>query len=146
MNLSDLQTAVSAALAADAVLSAAKVAALAQNKKDILGEVQERVAKLGICAIAITPKAKADGSATCGPLASLTVVVRVIENPPVNRSRSGYITALDAAEHIAASLHMRGLYPATAPLAFSSLDEAPVDGAIAYDVEFTAQIQLVTKE
>lgn len=143
MNLSALQSAVSAALALDAQLVAASVVCLAQNKRDIVGEINERVAKIGICALALTPSHAAEGASSCGPFGTLSVAVRVIENPVVNRRRAVHLTAIDAAEHIGCILHMVSFSEASSPLAYASIAEAPVEGAIAYDVTFTCKSQLI---
>jgi hypothetical protein len=140
--LSDLQTEITALIAADAALAAARLSAVAQNRKDVVGEVNERVAKIGICAIVITPKARADGAAACGPLVSIEAVVRVAEKPVVNRARAGHVTALDAAERIAVLLHAVTPASATAPLMFSNLEEEPGADELVYTVTFTSKTAL----
>lgn len=99
MTLADLQQQTVAALERDPWLIEREVIALAENRGDIEAAVAEAIARIGICAFVATPgfTPELHDGALSG-----TGELRIIiyEEPPINRARAAYCTALDAAEHI----------------------------------------------
>jgi hypothetical protein len=136
--LSTLQTTILDLLQSPAcsALAEAGVVCLAENKGDIIAAIDSAIAQVGICALVVTPTFKADSEASRRIVGTIDVVVQVFETPAVNRTRAGYLTALDTAELIATTLNL--LQAGENTLVFRSIDTATVNNnTILYNVRFT---------
>ncbi|MCK9468141.1 MAG: hypothetical protein M0Q49_01880 [Porticoccaceae bacterium] len=121
MKLTEIQELVAAELNADPWLVEHHVTALAENKADIENEILRAIAAVGISALVVTPEFTAtqqDGGTLAGTAA---VRIALYEVPATNRTRAGYCTALEAAEHIAR------LALGWGSTTVESLRQAPVD-------------------
>lgn len=119
---------------------------LAENKGDIAAAVDAAVARVGACAMVATPSFKSESEASRAIVGTADVIVQVFETPAVNRSRAGFLTALDAAELVAAALNLAQA-EALGTLVFRSVDSAAVnDATILYNVRFTVKTAISTQE
>lgn len=139
--LSGIQSAVLDLLRSPACarLAEAGFECLAENKGDIAAAVEAAVARSGACAMVATPSFKSESEASRSVVGTADVIVQVFETPAVNRARAGAISALDAAELIAAALNLSAA-GTFGTLVFRSLDSAAVnDATILYNVRFTVK-------
>lgn len=119
---------------------------LAENKGDIAAAVEAAVARSGACAMVATPSFKSESEASRSIVGTADVIVQVFETPAVNRARAGFVTALDAAELVAAALNLAQA-EAWGTLVFRSVDSAAVnDSTILYNVRFTVKTAISTQE
>ena len=141
MKLHALQLAIAETLNRDAFLAQHNVAVLAENKGDVIKTVEAEVARLGCCALVLTPHFKSAATDTLRPLGNATAVVQVFESPLLNRGKANRATALDAAERVACALHRRAL-PGVGVLVFESLAGNAAGGTLDYAVAFTIKLDL----
>lgn len=93
-----------------------------------------------------TPSFKSESEASRSIVGTADVIVQVFETPAANRSRAGALTALDAAELVAAALNLAQA-GACGTLVFRSVDSAAVnDSTILYNVRFTVKTAISTQE
>lgn len=143
--LTVIQDAVVKLLQSDTFLMPVKL--LKEQQGDIRAQVQAALAKLGICAIAMTPKAVFSEPNAPGPLADpLSIWVDVYENVSSNRGANGSkLPCSDVAERVAWWLH----YPNHAHerqdafiLVAKSLGIVPDKNFLVYRVEFETKASL----
>lgn len=103
--LTDVQGEALAILRSD--LYYAQIALLSEQLGEIRNEIQRALAKLGLCAIVLTPEATFQHTQAPGPILDpLSLTVEIVEFVTKNRGASGtQIPASDAAEHTAWLLH-----------------------------------------
>lgn len=105
--LLDLQSDITEILNADEYLVQGGCQAFAEDKGDTLSRLEIAIGNIGTVALTVmTPIGKALGSknATGIPLEVPALMIQCQEKPAINRERPGYITALQAAQHIAVAL------------------------------------------
>ena len=130
MKLYDLQQAIAKFLTEDEVLVKHNCKVLAENKGDVLNEIQSIVDRLGCAALVLTPSFVAKGTNTKPPDGTATIVVQVFESPPLNRGKANRITALEAAERIAFILQCEWIKDANGNgIACPSLETIRLDSA-----------------
>lgn len=93
----------------------AHVTVLTEQVKDIdniieaaLGTITEKDGKMGVCAIVITPRARATKPNMRGPyFDNVSIVIRIIENATINQGDSGHkLPCSYFAERVANLLHL----------------------------------------
>lgn len=105
--LASIQAWVVSQLAADPWLIERNITALDENKGDLTNAIAIQMQKLGICALVIAPSWQATSTASCAAYGTAEVAIQIFETVLTNRRKANHATALDTAEHIAASLNMR---------------------------------------
>ncbi len=107
MTLIQFQTDLCEKLRSDPALVAGEVAVLAEDSKTIDYEVELAIGKAGIVAVAVTPNGVYAGKTADGGIAIALrgLQVRINEMPVTNRGRANSMTALAAAQRVAALLH-----------------------------------------
>ena len=147
MRLSDVQKHIVDAINADEMLVAAGCRACIEDKGDAFAEVNAALEGVGICALVGVPSWKPESNAAKNAVGRTSFTVNVIEVPPVNRERPGYMTGLNAAERIAWALNLTkpdgpgGDVLALDPAGISSTIAEDGTGAI-YHVPFVCMHQL----
>lgn len=139
--LLDLQSAVAAALAADADLSKRGLEVVVEDKGDVVREIDAMQAKLGVCAIVSTADFRNDRESG-NPHGDCSLAISVLENLLLNRGKPGFLTSTEAAEEIAILLNTN----LDLGLTFERMDPLPVvKGVAGYELTFRKRITL-TKE
>ena len=146
--LSTLRAAVVAELKAHAPL--ASVSILEEKKLDLANEIEQAVAKLGLCCVVLTPVAAVAHPNAPGPvLDPARVVVAVFENVLIHRAAADALSASDAAEEVLQRLH--GWTPPgfSAPLVAASrgetLELVPDPELLIYHVNLQTTVALPPK-
>ncbi len=141
MTLSSYQLEAARALTEDSQLLEHEVTALAENQGDIEAAVEAAVARVGICAMVVTPAATV--TSVDEGVVAIQAALRIIvyETPQVNRHRANAWTALDAAERI---FELISTWPGVTPESIRQRDISaqgmPEDG-IAVDI--AASVSLI---
>ena len=104
MTLPSLQVALLEVLARDPWLKKRDVAVLAEDKGNIIAEVDTKVQQLGLVAVITTPGLRGDAPDSPEATGNSDVYITCFENPLLNRNKANRTTALNAAERIACVL------------------------------------------
>jgi hypothetical protein len=143
--LADIQSAVVAQISAQPFFTGgpndgAAVPVLGENKRDILSDIQAKIARLGACAIVAIADAPVKYPNIPGPRYEIAeILVYCYERPTVNRGATGTgKTALQIAEAVAACLHQVTIpVEGCTPMSCTGLSAAPAgEGEVAYQVKF----------
>lgn len=137
--LLDLQSRVVAAIMADQQICTRGLVAIAEDKGNVVVELDAMKAKLGVCAMVSTPRFSNERE-TGNPHGDAQLAISVLENVLLNRGATGALSALEAAEHIACLLHLDD----TLDLRIDSLDPLPSsdNGLIGYELTFKTRVTL----
>lgn len=106
MNISEIQNAVAKALNADERLLQGGCSAFAEDTLDVQNEVLKHLKTAnGVALVVVTPRITRDASGCVdGIPCDVAIQVDCIEIPALNRTVSGHMTAMDAAERVAHAL------------------------------------------
>lgn len=139
--LLDFQAAVVAAIMADTELATCNLSAVAEDKADIITELEAMKAKLGVCAIVSTADFRNE-SENGNPHGDCSLSVSVLENVLLNRGKPGFLSSTEAAEQIAILLQT----DQELGLIFDRMDPLPVtNGVVGYELTFKKRITLERK-
>lgn len=130
-----------AAIMADTELVKGGLTAIAEDKGDIITQLNEMQGKLGVCAIVSTPSFRNDNESGM-PHGDGSVSISVLENVLLNRGKPEFLSSLEAAETIAVLLH------SDLDLGLILVDINPLpptNGVAGYEVTFKTRTTLERK-
>lgn len=142
MSLKQIQYDAADVINADATLLQGSVLAIAEDKGDLINQIETAIAKMGIVAIVSVPSAVSKSEASRIIVAEATLAIQIVESPLINRGRANSLTASEAAEQIACLLHLNKLPCGFLPVFRKISPEAYADEYIVYNIEFSGTAAL----
>lgn len=142
MSLKQIQYEAAAVINGDARMLQGNLLAIAEDKGDLINQIDTAIAKMGIVAIVSVPGATAKSEASRIIVADATLAIQIVESPLINRGRANSITASEAAEQIAVLLHLNKLPCGFLPVFRKISPEAYADEYIVYNIELSGTAAL----
>ena len=132
-SIQEIQDAIKQQLESNVYFKSHKITVLTENSLDIMFQIKNAIAKLGICCVVQTPTFEFYGKDADGhpvwTMPEFSVVVTEI--PTINRARAGASTALDAALMVAETMNELG-----SEISLSTISQTETEGYVSVFVTF----------